>query len=65
MSCDGCAYETVNCCTLLHCSSTAHKGIKLNLQKHYAVKKCLYFMDLYIQIHVNKLECRGKVHLFQ
>ncbi len=23
------------------------------------------FLFLYIQVHLNKLECRGKVHLFQ
>ncbi len=25
----------------------------------------IWKMEVYIQVHLNKLECRGKVHLFQ
>ncbi len=25
----------------------------------------IYISTVYIQVHLNKLECRGKVHLFQ
>ncbi len=28
-------------------------------------KKNIYIYILYIQVHLNKFECRGKVHLFQ
>ncbi len=34
----------------------------------FKFKKCpniSYIQYVYIQVHLNKLECRGKVHLFQ
>lgn len=42
------AYETVNCCTLLHCSSTALKGIKLNWKKTLRCQIVSLFHYMYL-----------------
>ncbi len=46
---------------------TASAGAWLNLQQQEANVSLLFRPSdcLEIQVHLNKLECRGKVHLFQ
>ncbi len=32
---------------------------------HLNFSKYILYVCVFIQVHLNKLECRGKVHLFQ
>ncbi len=57
-------------CFLIPAESTLNTYCLIN---NNCIKVCFYLCTLtmktkqilYIQVHLNKLECRGKVHLFQ
>ncbi len=36
-----------------------------SVQSDLGILSCLNEMQFHIQVHLNELECRGKVHLFQ
>ncbi len=39
--------------------------LRVQLMKNGGKNKSVAFIIQYIQVHINKLECRGKVNLFQ
>ncbi len=52
--------------SLFHKITKQHNGFNIdNNKKYFLSTKSELFLKDHIQVHLNKLECRGKVHLFQ